>query len=476
MTRYFFLTTILLISATVNAQWSDADLYQGIDTSDYLPVFYNGALDYNLMIASAEGYPTEIERLISKGADVNSETDEHVTPLIFAVSNNKLTSVLALLSYNPLLNNYTKSYETPLLIAVKNRYFEISETLIRAGADIDLPDRHGATPLHHAAAYGYFDMVDLLLYYDASIDLKSEEGYTPLLASILAGYADVADLLIQNGADMEASDNDGFTPFLLASFYGDTLMMDMLYKKGVDIYATNKSDHNALTLSIIGNHTEATKYLLGIGKNWTDNKKNVNPYSVASKYQRREVINLLESNKVSGQLQYGIDQIGISASARMNLTDLYTGLSISFKEPFLNAGFMFGFDMKLWYSRIMIQNSENIVYQYMEKRAIAYAGLFKDFVLVDHPDRYSLSLSASLLAGYALGNKLKGTLLNPDDNFKVIPAISLKVSKMNLSMNMGLEYMSSSYYHYSPVSLRIGFTYNYFFDNIRTKVKTINWY
>ncbi|HUX59456.1 MAG TPA: ankyrin repeat domain-containing protein [Bacteroidales bacterium] len=474
--RVFLLETILLFSGNLNAQWSETDNLQELDTSNYIPVFYSGALEYNLMIASSEGYPSEIERLISKGADINCETEEGVTPLILAVSNNKLEAVYTLLSFNPLLNSVTSSYETPLLIAVKNRNFNITEALIRAGADIDFPDKHDATPLHFASIYGYLDIVDLLLYYDASIDLKSEEGTTPLLASVLAGHADITDLLIQNGANMEARDNDGLTPFLMASLYGDTLLMNLLYKKGVDIYTTNKSNHNALTLSIIGNHIEATKLLFKIGKKWSDSKDAINPYSVASKYHRKEVVNILESNNIPGHLKYGFDQIALTASSRLNFKDIYTGINISVKEPYLNAGFTAGCDMKLWYSRVLIQNTENIFYQYMDKRAIAYAGLFKDFILIDHPDRYNLSLSTSLLAGYSFGNKLKGTLFAPENKFMAIPSLSLKLIKMNFSLNMGFEYMNSEYYHYGPVWFRIGCAYNYFFDNVRTKVKTINWY
>ena len=194
---------------------SDSSLtrWSVIDTSDYIPSFYRGSDDYNLMIAASKGYASEIERLIGKGADINAETYEGASPLIFAVTNNRLTAVKTLLKYKPLLDKVTTSFDTPLQIAVKNRSFEICEALLRGGAEADYPDKYGATPLNHASLYGYLDIVDLLLYYGASIDEKSVDGTTPLLASIWAGYADVADLLIQNGANMEARDNEGVYSF-----------------------------------------------------------------------------------------------------------------------------------------------------------------------------------------------------------------------------------------------------------------------
>ena len=459
----------------LKSDWAKRQAVQ-LDTSGYVSYIYGGAIDYNLMIAASKGYTTEIKRLIEQGADINAATTEGATPLIFAVSNRQLEAVKTLLTYNPILDKVTTNYETPLLIAVRNNTFDIAEALIRAGADVDFPDKHGATPLHHASLYGYLNFVDLLLYYDAAVDEKSDDGTTPLLASIWAGNTDVADMLLQNGADPSERDNDGYTPFLMASLYGDTLMMDLLYKKGVDIYATNKVNHNALTLTILSGQKAATEFLLKVGNNWTNSGKDiVNPYSVASKYRRRDVIDLLKKNKIPGQVMYGIDQMAITVSARSSIKDFYSGLSFSFKEPFINAGFITGCDLKLWYTRVLIKDSENFYSQYFDKGAMAYAGIFKDFELTNFSDRFNYSLSTSLLAGYTFGNNLKGTLIAPENKVKIIPSLALKMTNLNLTFNLNLEYIKSEYYHNGPLWFRVGCTYNYFFDNVRMKPKVIKW-
>jgi ankyrin repeat protein len=479
--KILLLVAILLCMGNMYGQPTKIDsLSPGlsvIDTSDYIPIIFEGALECNLMIAASKGYDTEIIRLIGKGARINVQTNEGATALIFAVVNNRLSAVKTLITFYPDLDKVTTSYETPLLIAVKNQNFEISEALIRAGADIDFPDRLGASPLHHASLNGYLDIVDLLLYYDASINEKTDEGTTPLLASIWAGYGDVADLLIQNGADIEASDNEGFTPFLMAALNGDTLLMDLLFKKGVDIYATNNSYHNALTLSILAGNSETTEFILKKGDKWINSGRNaLNPYRVASGYRRKESINILEKYNVPGKIKYGIDQVALNISSRFFLNDFYSGVSLSFKEPYLNGGFITGCDTKLWYTKVLVKNSENLYYQYMDKGSVAYAGLFKDFALTDRLDKCNFAFSTSLLAGYSFGNKLKGTLLSPGNKFMVIPSISLKMTKMDFALNLGLEYQKTEFYHTGPVWLRIGCSYNYFFDQIRTHVKTIKWY
>jgi ankyrin repeat protein len=474
--RILFIITLFLISGRVYGQNNEIDstVY---DTTDYIPSFYKGAIDYNLMIAASKGYTREVSRLVGQGADIFAETDQGVTPLIFAVSNNQTKAAKILIDCGSDVNKLTNHRESSLLIAVKNQNIEIAEALIRAGAEIDVTDRYDATPLHYASVYDYFQITDLLLYYNASIDKKTVEGSTPLLASIWAGNADIADLLIQNGADIEARDNEGFTPFLMAALNGDTLIMELLRKKGVDIYATNLSKHNALSLTIIADKTEATKYLIRIGNKWTaPGNQALSPYSVASKYQRRDIIKILNDNKIPGNMKYEIDQVDIMLSSRFCVHDVYAGFSLSFKEPYLGGGIIAGCDTKLWYTRVLQKQSEHTYYQYMSKGSVIYGGLFKDFALTDNAFKGNFEFSTSLSAGYTFGNELKGTLYAPKDKFQIIPAISFKWTKKDLSFSLGADYMKSDFYHVGPIWLRLGASYNLYFDNVRTKAKTLKWY
>jgi ankyrin repeat protein len=474
--KILFVLLLLSIPGGVFSQVTGPDTAY-YDTTDYVSDLYRGSLDYNLMIAASKGYTREIGRLILNGADVSAETYEGATPLIFAVSGNQTEVAELLIGYGSDVNKATARQVTPLLIAVKNQNQELAETLIRAGADIDFSDKYDATALHYSAVYGYLPIVDMLLYYEASIDKKTIEGSTPLLASVWAGNADVADLLIQNGADIEASDNEGYTPFLMAALNGDTLIMRLLIKRGVDIYATNKLNQNALALAIMTDQRDAVAFLLKIGDNWVDRGKNsVSPYTVASKYQRKDIIRILEENKVPGNLKYEIDQVDIMASTRFSLHDIYTGASLSFKEPYLNGGIIVGCDVKIWYTRVLQQQSEHLFYQYMDRGSVVYAGLFKDFALSNYAFKGNFELSTSLSAAYSFGNQLKGTLYAAPDKFMVVPALKIKWTKKDLSFSLGADYMKTDFYHIGPVWIRLGASYNLYFDKVRTKGKTLKWY
>jgi ankyrin repeat protein len=472
--KIIFAFALILTTGSLFSQVSDSIEY---DTTNYIPYFYKGSLDYNLMIAASEGYTGEVDRLILKGADVLATTDEGVTPLIFAISNDRTKAAKMLINYGSDPNQMTSHGETPLLIAVKRQNAEIAEALLRSGAEIDSTDKFKATPLHYAAVYDYLQVTDMLLYYNASMNKRAIEGSTPLLAAVWAGNADIADLLIQNGAKIEIPDNEGFTPFLIAAMNGDTLIMKLLIKKGVNIYATNKSLHNALALTIIAGHQEATKFLLKSGNRWTDKKYNaINPYAVAAKYRRKDMIQILQNNNIPGNIRYEIDEVDVSLSTRFSFHDIYEGISFSFREPYIDGGFLFGFDTKLWYTKVLLKQTENAFYQYRTKGSIVYAGVFKNFALTDHPFKANIKISTSLSAGYMFGNELKGTLLAPADKFKIIPSASLVWTKKDLTFSLGTDYMKTSYYHNGPFWFRIGASYNLYFNNIRTNGKTLKWY
>jgi ankyrin repeat protein len=475
-TRTFLLTIVFLLSAC----FSNGSLYcQEIiisDTSDYIHNNIEGALENNLMIAASRGLDSEIERLIYKGADIDGESYEGATPLVFAVANNQLSSVKVLLSHRPNTDKITSSGETPLIISVKNQNLKIAESLLRGGANIDLADRNGASALHYAALTGNFEMADMLLYYDANCNKKAVDGTTPLMASIMAGFQDITDLLFQNGANLEAMDNAGFTPLLIASQVGDTMAMRLLIKEGVDLYEKNKLNYNALALAIESNNIAAVELLLEKGDKWTaTDKEGANPYTVASAFGRKDIIELLEKKNIPGRQGLRIDGISITASSKFNIREFFTGLSLSFEEPLLNGGFSAGYDLKPIYSKVLVKNGENTFYQYFDKSSIVYAGLFKDFTLSEKTGGRKFSISTSLSAGYKFGSEFKGTSISPENKLRIIPSAGFKFERNHFVVRTEVEYMNSGFYRIGPLWLRIGISYNYLLSRVRSQVKTIKW-
>lgn len=466
---FIFLFTILSLNA---AGQEDRAI---IDTSDYLP--YPEGLDINLMIASAEGYPSEIHRLIKLGANVDATDYQNITPLMYAVANNNITTVKALLEYGPDTEIMTDAGESALHIAAKDNMLEIAEALIRAEADINIKDPHGATPLHYASAYGYFYLSDLLLYYNANIEARDNEGSTPLIAAVYSGQADVSDLLLQSGANANAPDNEGFTPFAIAAQNNDTLLLSLLLEAGAYLYATNDYKYDAMGMAIRNNNTEAYKFLkTRVDPEMYRGNQILSPILIARKYGRTKILKELEEAGFPEPAQLSFDHVKIQAGIKTAIRDYYTRIGLSFKEPLLKLMLNAGFELKPTYNKVLVQDSDNTYYQYYDKRYIIYAGLGREFTLQENYYGGSLSIDLNLNAGYMMASQYRGTNIKPPDKLRIMPQLVLRWNKGKINIYAGYEYMNTELYRIGPSWFCFGLSYDVYFDKIRSPAKKIRWY
>jgi ankyrin repeat protein len=468
---------ITLISLSVGINGQIVVLDTTIERSNPLTVSDQLDLNNYLNLAVTSGNVPAINWLMKHGASVDWKTFENATPLMLAVSTNETEAALALLNYNPDVNIITIYSETPLLAAVKNGNLEIAEALIRDSANLDLADNNGVTPLHYASVYGYFYITDMLLYYEADVESKTKDGTTPLMAAIWSGYADITDLLIQYGSNCEEKDNQGFTPLMIAAQNGDTVIMEMLLKNGVSMYEVNTFNYDAFDICIRSNQKEAIEYLFRKGYNRNSKLVNaINPYEVAIKYGRPDISNILKKNQIPEINRIGFDEVTISASFKFCLHDYFTGANLAFNEPSINGGLVAGFDIKPGYTRVLVKENDNIIYQYQDKSSMGYIGVFKDFPMSDNSVEKTWSFTTSLVAAYVTGNKLKGTNISSGNKFRIIPSAGIKYEAGRFSVTANIDYTKTNYYKIGPLWMRIGIGYNLFLDKVRAPGKNIKWY
>ena len=470
MNKFILITLLFLSFHLISIAQESA-----IDTSTYIPYIYEDAINFNLQIAAAKGYDSEVERLIQKGANVDFCYETGVTPLIYSVANNHISTAQLLINHDADVNVTTYLDETPLLISIFNNNFEMAETLIRAGAEINSRDNQGVAPLHYTALYGMNELTDLLIYYGADVDIRAYDNTTPLMVAIWASNNGVAELLMRYGANLEATDKDGFTPFMIAAQEGNLEMVKYLHDQNVDIYSTNNSNWNALALAIKTKKEETVKELIGYGNEWNTStrNRNVDIYKVAAKTNNSNINNLLNESSIPGSYKSSIDQMSLSYSWLFNGYGLYHGINIKFPEPVTHIGLNLGVDTKMFKSKV-IESMGDCYHQFYEKSTIIYGGVTKDFYLTKRLDKSNLVLTTDLNIGYYFRHK--SDITDQEKAARLMPAIGLKIDSPKIDIFANVEYMKTNYLHVGPLWYRIGVSYSIFFDKSdKATLKNIKW-
>lgn len=475
MFRSILIATMLLLLFSVAEPLFGQEQSLIVDTTGYAPM--PEGLDYNLSLAASQGYAFEIHRLIKLGANPDYSDIIGATPIIYAIANNRYNAVIALLAYEPKLNFLTFEGESPLHIAAKYNLIEIGEALIRKGADINFRDRYGCTPLHYTAIYNYLYFTDMLLYYEASTDTRSLDGTTPLMAAVWVGDAETTDLLIQAGANTGIADNQGFTPLLVAAQNGDTLVARLLLTNGADISSINKYNYNALGIAIRSDQIDMTNYLLERMNISNGEYKNaINPVEIARSYSRKEILDILNNQGIKNRKGIGFDHVSFTANSKFNFHDLYLGGRISFADPYYKFRIITGFDFKPAYSKVLLKESDNNFYQYMDKRYLFYAGAGKEFTFYEDYLKGEFSLEAVLNLGYMVAEPYRGTYIRADNSFVLMPSLLVNWNRNPFNFHIGYEYMNTGLYKAGPGWIIAGISVNLFFERTRAPLKDIKWY
>jgi len=127
------------------------------------------------------GTPEDIQGALNKGANVNAQDNNGLTPLMYAAMNNKNPEVITtLLKVGADLEDRDKNGGTVLIYASSyNQNPEVIIVLLNAGADINAQDKNGGTPLMYAARNNQNpEVIATLLKAGANAKTKDSAGKT----------------------------------------------------------------------------------------------------------------------------------------------------------------------------------------------------------------------------------------------------------------------------------------------------------
>lgn len=189
-----------------------------------------------LHLAAFSGCLTSASFLISKGLDVNLQTQAY-SPLHCSAFGNAPETAKLLISHGANIQTATKkeSLEESLLhCAIRANAIECVKLFIDEGADVNSLHPKGTNPIHLAADLGYTKCLRVLLdapNADSNIRICTKES-TALHLAADEGNAECVLLLLSKGADAKLKNHRGFTALHLAARTSSVECVDALLSHG----------------------------------------------------------------------------------------------------------------------------------------------------------------------------------------------------------------------------------------------------
>jgi ankyrin repeat protein len=184
----------------------DLLLDSGADLEAKTPVHYEPPRAATpLMLAIEMNFPSTVEHLLMRGADINASNASGDRVLHIAVQSSRPDPILrALLERGPDLEALSQNL-TPLQVACVNRNTSAARLLLEAGANPNVRfDRAGRVTVQPRPGTGRSG---------SSIHLEAD-GKTPLHWAVADSDLELTGLLVAHGADPNARDHRGNTPLL----------------------------------------------------------------------------------------------------------------------------------------------------------------------------------------------------------------------------------------------------------------------
>jgi uncharacterized protein len=188
-----------------------------------------------LLYAAREGHAATAAALLDAGADLEGTEANAITPLIMAITNDRMDVAKVLIERGADVNVRDWYGRTPLWSAVEVRNLYVSNKTFRNYVDrkpvlevIRLLLEHGADP--NARTKESPPVRESLLPITWSLEWVDFTGQTPFLTAALAGDVTVMRLLLQHNADPSIATFGGTTPLMAAA--GVNWVVSQTYTEG----------------------------------------------------------------------------------------------------------------------------------------------------------------------------------------------------------------------------------------------------
>jgi len=268
-----------------------------------------------------------VRLMLEHGADVYAMNHSPaMTPLHVAANIGDAGKSSLLLKFKADVNAETPDGATPLMFAATWGHEEVAKLLLENGARLDI---------HTACALGRQADAERLLKANPQIANERDKRLqrSPLFWAVQRGDTDLVKLLIDSGADVNAralrygeagnvvtgpevwnrdeKKNTGETPLHLAAKGENTQIVQLLLEKGAEVNAQDEDGTTPLDKAVYAGRTLNVKLLLERNADVNGSERRGSPLS--SSYDRPEIMKLLLSKNPS---QKALDDALSSAASR----------------------------------------------------------------------------------------------------------------------------------------------------------------
>ena len=169
-----------------------------------------------LLTAADRGDATAAALAIRAGADLESRDQRDRTPLLLAVTKDRVevARLLVYLGADP--DALDDQHDTPWLVTGVTGSVDMLEVLLPARPDLTIRNRFGGTSLIPASERGHVAYVRRVVRTDIEVNHVNNLGWTALLEAVILGngskrYQQIVTILLDADADASIADRQGVT-------------------------------------------------------------------------------------------------------------------------------------------------------------------------------------------------------------------------------------------------------------------------
>jgi ankyrin repeat protein len=189
--------------------------------------------DAALLRAASDGDADRVSLAIRAGADLETRDSRRRTPLLLAVTHDRLAVARVLVALGADPDARDDRRDTPWLVTGVTGSVAMADVLLPYGPDLSLLNRFGGTSLIPASERGHAGYVRRVVRTGIDVNHVNDLGWTALLEAVILGdgsrpYQRIVRILLDADADASIPDRDGVTARRHAVVRGQTAVARLL--------------------------------------------------------------------------------------------------------------------------------------------------------------------------------------------------------------------------------------------------------